>query len=88
MGLLSTPSKELISRVLNAVDYEDRIIGYRVRKRSGAIMMPMYYFAEVVDFLHDKLPHMDFEELQRWLREVIKDKELAIGVSEIVSEES
>ena len=87
MEKLSKPDKKLVSRVLNEVGFNERIVGYRVRQRSGPAMTTMYSFEEIVNFLNDKFPLLKFEELKRWLKDVLKDEELAMRIAEVVEEE-
>lgn len=86
MEKLSEPDRELVSRVLQEVDFEERIVGYQVRERSGLLVKSLYSFAEVCAFLHDQFPVLRFEELTRWLTVVMNDKELALKVEEVLKE--
>lgn len=86
MEKLSAPDKELVSRILQEVGFEERLIGYQVRERSGPMERSLYSFEAVVNFLNDKFPFLKFEELTRWLTVVIKDEELACKVDEAVEE--
>ena len=86
MEKLSAPDKELVSRILQEVGFEERLVGYQVRERSGTIEKSLYSFAEVVNFLNDQFPFLKFEELTTWLTVVIKDEELARQVEEAVAE--
>jgi len=80
---LAEPDTEVVARVLKKeVGFEERLVGYLVRERSGPMAKSLYSFAEVCDFLHDHLPVLQFEELTRWLRSVMKDEELALKVAE------
>ena len=87
METLHRPDKDLISRILNEVGFEERIVGYQVRERSGPAMKTMYSFKEVVDFLNDRLPYIDFKELEKWVRNVMKDEQVALKISEIIGQE-
>jgi hypothetical protein len=82
MTILSKPSRELAKRILSEVDFEERIEGFRLRERAGIIPTTMYSFVEVVGFLSDEFPRMDFIELALWLEEVIKDHELSEKIRE------
>ena len=88
MGKLSTPDKTLVSLVLKHRGFDERLIGYRVRQRMGAMETPMYSFEEVVGFLDDKFPLLRFEELEKWLRTIVKDEELSAKIAEAVTEEN
>jgi aromatic ring-cleaving dioxygenase len=87
MNKLSEPDKELVSRVLHEVGFEERLVGYRVHQRLGPTITTMYSFEEVVHFLNDKFPFLKFEDLEKWLRTVIEDEELAVKIAEAVEEE-
>ena len=77
MTPLSTPSKELALRILSEVDFDQRIEGFRLRERAGIIPTRMYSFSEVVGFLSDSFPKIDFTALSHWIRSVMKDPELS-----------
>ena len=87
MYKLSEPDKELVSRVVQEVGFEERLVGYRVRQRLGPTITTMYSFEEVVHFLNDKFPLLKFEALEKWLRTVMKDEELAVKTAEAIEEE-
>jgi hypothetical protein len=88
MKELSMPDKELISRVLSEVGFEERIVGYRMSERLGPVKTSMYSFEEVVNFLNDKFPQLEFEELEKWVKVVMKDEELAMKITKTVEEET
>jgi hypothetical protein len=88
MKELSKPDKELASRVLNEVGFEERIVGYRISERLGPTRTSMYSFEEVVNFLNDKFPQLEFEELEKWVKVVMKDEELALKIAKAVGEET
>ncbi len=77
MGKLNGPSKGLIKRILAEVAFEDRLEGYRLRERSGPFPVLMYRFEEVVSFLNDSHPRLDFKKLEGWVRRIMGDAELA-----------
>ena len=83
---LSEPGKDLISRVTNKVHFEDRIVGYRMRERAGAFRTTAYSFEEVVHLLEDKLPQLDLKHLEKWIRTVIRDEELADSIMESIDQ--
>jgi hypothetical protein len=87
MTILSKPSGELAKRILTEVEFDDRIEGFRLRERAGIMPTTMYSFAEVVGFLSDEFPRMDFDELALWLREVIKDHELSEKIRDEIQSE-
>lgn len=88
MKELSKPDKELVFRVLSEVGFEERIVGYRVNERLGPTKTSMYSFEEIVNFLNDKFPLLKFEELEKWVKVVMKDEELALKIAKAVEEET
>ncbi|UCE47333.1 MAG: hypothetical protein JSW47_17240 [Phycisphaerales bacterium] len=87
MQRLSEPDQSLVSRVINEVSFEERLIGYRMRERAGALMTSLYSFEEVVHLLNDKFPRLSFQRLEEWLRTVIRDEELAAQIADAVEQE-
>jgi hypothetical protein len=77
MGKLKSPSKELAKRVLTEVDFENRLEGFNLQERTGPNPVTMYSLEEVVSLLNEHHPRLDFSELERWVREVLDDAELA-----------
>jgi hypothetical protein len=88
MTRLAAPQADLVDRVLGRVGYEHRLVGYRVRRRAGAIPVHLYGFDEVVQLLADKYPRLDLAKLEEWLRSAIGDHELADRVAEVVGAET
>ncbi len=88
MQRLAEPDESLVSRVLDEVGFEDRLIGYRVRRRAGAIRASMYSFEEVVHLLNDSFPCLNLEKLAEWIRVVIKDEELSARIKEAIELQS
>jgi aromatic ring-cleaving dioxygenase len=88
MEELSQPAKELISRVLNEVGFEERMVGYWISERLGPVKTSMYSFEEVINFLNNQFPQLEFKELEKWIRVVMKDEELALKISEAIEEET
>lgn len=84
MQRLAEPDDSLVSRVLNEVGFEDRLIGYRVRRRAGPIRASMYSFEEVVHLLNDGFPCLNLQELAEWIGTVIKDAELSARIKEAI----
>ncbi len=85
---LSEPGKDLISRVTSKVRFEDRLIGYRIRERAGAFRTTLYSFEEVVHLLNDKLPQLNLKQLQKWIRMVIRDEDLADRIAETIEQKN
>jgi hypothetical protein len=88
MDQLQKPDCELTARILSKVDFHNRIVGCRMRQRMGAIITAMYSLKQVVAFLHDPFPQIDFEKLQNWIRTVLKDPELAGKIALSIESES
>ena len=52
MKNLSTPSRELASRILKEVKYEQRFAGTKMTPMAGNRLTSIYSFEEAVQFLH------------------------------------
>jgi len=48
MKKLKNPSRELAMKILSEVGFEDRLIGFSLRERTGPMPVVMYKFEEVV----------------------------------------
>jgi hypothetical protein len=81
------PSRELATKILTEVGFEDRLTGFILRERSGPRPAIMYRFEEVVSLLNDPHPRLDFSELERWVRETMGDTELAGEIAVAVRSE-
>jgi len=77
------PTKELATRILGEVDFPDRLIGHKMRRRMGPVPVSLYSFEEVVRFLTEDIPQIDLEDLHTWVGEKIGDKDLALAIEEI-----
>ena len=77
MMKLNEPSKELVKRILSEVDFHERFIGYRLRIPKGLMTFQLYSFEEVVGFLNAPIPIVEFDVLEKWVRDVMGDDELA-----------
>ena len=84
MAKLGDPSRELAMRVLTEVDFERRLNGFILRERAGPVPITLYSFEEVVSLLNDRHPRLDFNELEGWVRETIRDAELAEQIAEVI----
>jgi hypothetical protein len=84
---LAPPDNKTILKILSPVSFEDRLVGYRVGERSGTSIISLYSFQEVIDFLGNTLPQIDFKSLERWMRMVIGDEELGESISKAVETE-
>jgi len=85
MHMLKTPSGKLAKRILTDVAYQDRIEGFRLRERAGIIPATLYGFGEIVSFLSDTFPRIDFQELAGWIRKVMEDPELADEIENLIA---
>ena len=88
MATLSTPNEDLAARVLREVDYPQRLVGYRMRERLGAIPVSLYSFEEVVHLLGDKCPYVNLQRLEEWIATVTQDSELAVAIARVTQEET
>ncbi|OFV82935.1 MAG: hypothetical protein A2W26_08690 [Acidobacteria bacterium RBG_16_64_8] len=86
MGVLKVPSRRLARQVFREVSFEDRFEGYILRERAGARLVPMYRLEELVAFLNDRHPRLDFEDLEAWVRNIMDDTELADHIRGALSE--
>ena len=93
---LSDVSRELATRLLSEVEFEDRLTGWQMRQMSGSEQRFIYGFQEALDFM--KVPefgelfspgaggsigYLDFDELTKWVAEVLGDRQLAEAISEV-----
>jgi len=76
----------LARQAFREVSFEDRFEGYILRERSGARLVPMYRLEELVAFLNDQHPRLDFEDLEAWVRNIMDDRELADHIRDALSE--
>ena len=77
------PTKELATRILGEVDFQDRLIGHKMRMRMGPVPVSLYSFEQVVRFLIEDIPQIDLDDLEAWVGEKIGDKDLARAIGEI-----
>lgn len=82
---LPQPSRTLAERMLSEVGFEDHLLGFRVRERSGPVPMKLYSCEELLGFLSDPFPQLDFAALQRWLATTMGDDELAQRIGELAA---
>jgi len=88
MQTLSTPDEQLASRVLREVGFDQRLVGYRMRERTGPIPASLYSFEEVVHLLSDQSPYVSLDRLQQWVETVTEDSELAAAIASVTEEET
>lgn len=88
MQTLSTPDESLAGRVLREVGFDERLVGYRMRERTGPMPASLYSFEEVVHLLGDKFPYVNLERLQQWVDSVTEDSELAAAIADVIQEQT
>ena len=74
-------SESLATRICSKVSFKNRFIAGRLRHRAGVVRVTSYSFEEVIHLLNDHMPMVNFKALERWLREVMMDEELADKVA-------
>ena len=87
MKKLPAVSHDLRSRILSKVGFEDRFIGGKLRRRAGITRVTSYSFKEVVNLLNDEMPMIHFSVLEKWVREVMGDRELAEKIAGVIGEQ-
>ncbi len=81
---MSRPSSELIARIQREVDFNDRLVASTIHERAGVKVISLYSLHELFMLLHNNpYPHIDLQRLERWLRTVIQDEELADRIKTI-----
>ncbi len=94
MAKLSDPTPKLAAKMLQEVDYDERLVGLMLAPMSGSVERTLWSFEEAVNFLHvDKNLHenqasiryIDLNLLQRWICEVFGDHELATVINAEIS---
>ncbi len=86
MNILKKPSQDLVRKVQRDVGFEDRLEGYSLRERAGAVRINMYSLAGVASFLNQGHPRIDLQRFQGWVRDIIGDTELADRIRTVVAE--
>jgi hypothetical protein len=84
MKKLKIPSRELAMKLLSEVEFEDRLIGFILRERTGPMPVIMYKFEEVVSLLNNPHPRIDFDELGVWVRKAMGDEEMAEQIAKAI----
>jgi hypothetical protein len=85
MGNLSAPSPALVARIVQSVDFENRLIGGSLHLRAGVRVVSLYRLEEVFMFLNKPHPQIELKKLHAWISTVIKDEELAQGIKQIIA---
>ena len=99
MTKLPEPSKDVATRILSEVDFDNRLIGFDMKPRAGNTPLSLYSFAEATNFLHvdgfdaltipgagGSVGYIDLAALQNWVNTVMGDKDLAEAIAETVKE--
>lgn len=100
MTRLTQPPQELVERLKQEVEYDKRIVGLVMNPMSGGAERPLYSVQDACNFLYmdsvaeindpgskDTVHYIDLTLLQRWLREVFGDDELADAIRTVVAKE-
>lgn len=92
---LTPPSPELAERLLREVGQEDRLTGLKMSVMGGSNPVALYSLAQVASFLRigtyeeamrpnnqETIGYIDLGALQTWVREVLRDTELADAIAD------
>jgi hypothetical protein len=93
MVSLPEPSRDVALRVVGEVDFEERLLGVKMRPMVGNQEHFIYSVKEVLEFLRmervedlltpgskEYVGYIDLRILERWMAEIIKDKDLAQAI--------
>ncbi len=99
MAQLPKPTKDVATRILSEVGFDNRLVGFDMKPRAGNTPMSLYSFAEATNFLHvDSLDdllipggrgsvgYIELAALQKWVDQVMGDKDLASAIGEAVKQ--
>ena len=87
MEKFSTLSDDLTRRILSKVSFDHRFVGGKLRRHGGIKRVTSYSFNEVVSLLNDEMPMIHFSALEKWVKEIIKDRELAEKIAEAINKQ-
>jgi hypothetical protein len=92
---LPEPSRDVALRVVGEVDFEERLLGVKMRPMVGNQEHFIYSVKEVIEFLRmesveglltpgskEYVGYIDLHILEKWMAEIIKDKDLAEAIKE------
>ena len=95
MVSLPEPSREVALRVVSEVDFEERLLGVKMRSMVGNQEHFIYSVKEVIEFLRmehvedlltpgskEYVGYIDLNILEKWVAEIIRDKDLAEAIKE------
>ena len=85
---METPSYELAKQMLTKVKFENRFIGSKLRERSGPQPVTSYSFREVVELIQDRIPGVNLANLEKWVRDVLGDGELANEILRVAKKDT
>lgn len=88
MKNLATPSRDLALQILDEVNFEDRLIGSVLHVRAGVRIVSLYSLEEIFLLLKEPYPQIDLDQVQDWIRTVIKDGELADRIKAAIDQEA
>jgi len=90
---LSTPTPELAASLRRNVESEERLVGIKMSVMGGANQTPLYSLASAADFLkigtyeeamvpnsQETIGYIDLDALEKWIRGVFRDEELADAI--------
>ena len=80
---LSEPSREMARKMLSEVDFQVRLIGYKIHPKLGPVEVALYSFEELVGLMVEPRRFISLEKVEQWVREVMGDLELAGRIREI-----
>ena len=84
---MEPPSKNLAKRIFTEVDFDNRLMGYRLRKFSGPMPVPLYSMQDIASLLADPYARADYFEIIDWVQTVIVDTELSEQITEAIKTE-
>lgn len=87
MNKLSTPPPKVAENIFKEVGYDSRLVGYRLKSRSGPAAVTLYSLVEAFGLLFEAHPRLDFAELSDWVNKEYHDAELAERIVDISQKE-
>ena len=86
MEKFTTPSRELALQILQEVNFENRLVGSLLHVRAGIRTVTLYTLEEAFILLKEPYPQIDLDQLENWIRTVIKDVELSDRIKEVTAQ--
>jgi hypothetical protein len=83
---LGEPSVKLATTVLAKVRFEDRFSAVMIDPRTGPMPIAVYSFQELANLLSAPSLYLDLKALERWVKEVMGDDELAAGIAQVTQQ--